>query len=1153
MAGKRLGLANRPFKCVVQGQTLYCEVNTTVSKPRHTLWISKLSFPAVLDDDDNIREDLVVNINSLNKKGYGPSRTYLPYALIEDLLEQQIKRYGEIQFDDNEPMGIFSQVEVYIMKQPRTKLKRSVRLSVPVIPCTLQDISPALNRLDEYIDKWMVAEGYDVYHNLFLGDFAQYTVTYFNLGILVFRRSVGCKGGWGEKGFPLTLVKGKLHDPASSDYNCFFACLLSCHGLVNVLQEHVEDLYEYDWSEQAKKLREYFLLDPGPLEKNDIQNIMFKLNVNLDMYGITNMEDEYCDQEIKLLYSLNWFTSNITVRLLINRSHCALIDNINKLLKFRRCKTCKKWYSYNSKSARLHFLKCKRCVECNCVYNSSDHCCKGRELSSRAVSTVRKNKKLHLSRMVEPVLYFADFECFTPQKNKEMVVYASAILKFIDLDESKDDATFFSVRCNEFYGSGGFDNFCRHLLSLSGIVIYYNGARFDFYFIFDWLVENHIPIKNLHRDAKCNRILCIEFGNVKLWDLCLFTAKSLSMTCKNLGVPKKFRKKEFNHDLIRSWDDVEKYKADVLYYIRYDVISLAIAYKIFSKVMFDLYKVNIIETMTLSHWAYEVWRNTKVPAKLIHTIVLPTREIYDIIHHEALFGGRCMPQRKYFKTANYDLDYHPNHWKTLSADQRLKLLEDLRDYLVLLDVVSLYPAASVFGRYPSGNPRLSRDDVHRGRFLALLQKSSDVLTNREIQCLQRAFLRVDVICPQHLLTPFLFARNKNGGLDQDLLPKYYQVYDGNTIMEAMRLGYKFVAVHEIILYPKLSNPVAPFMLHAFKQKQLTNKNTHPVQYEVHKLAMNGLTGKFNQQLYDGEWHITYDDLFLSQLERVDQCRSIEWIYNGNGELLCYLVETAKGQPPNKPAQIGSNILAVSRIIMSYYLSFVGGYTDPDCMSYYGDTDSLILHGSVYEHCRDLPGGGQVFGSELGQLSDEFNGGKIIKAVFIAPKSYILEYITNKGVLKWKVAVKGIPHPEREIDVEEYYKYFDREIEDILTDTSEHVQKLVKKLRKKNLALPTFNLIKDGNIIATRLHLNMYFFEHMIFFDSQVVVYYGSMRRRIAGAQTGFRAGTIELIKQQHRAINETIWWKSGKRSNSFDITYPKGHYKWPYLMQQQTF
>ena len=110
----------------------------------------------------------------------------------------------------------------------------------------------------------------------------------------------------------------------------------------------------------------------------------------------------------------------------------------------------------------------------------------------------------------------------------------------------------------------------------------------------------------------------------------------------------------------------------------------------------------------------------------------------------------------------------------------------------------------------------------------------------------------------------------------------------------------------------------------------------------------------------------------------------------------------------KPTQLGSFILAYSRRIMLNVIKQANPYFGIDDKKqiendfYYTDTDSLMANQKNITMVKGWNG------SNLGDFSDDLKGvGKIVKAIFIAPKLYCLEILKPDGTIKHKFASKGL--------------------------------------------------------------------------------------------------------------------------------------------------
>ena len=101
---------------------------------------------------------------------------------------------------------------------------------------------------------------------------------------------------------------------------------------------------------------------------------------------------------------------------------------------------------------------------------------------------------------------------------------------------------------------------------------------------------------------------------------------------------------------------------------------------------------------------------------------------------------------------------------------------------------------------------------------------------------------------------------------------------------------------------------------------------------------------------------------------------------------------------------GSLVLSQSKRIMNKLL------VEFENEIYYTDTDSAFITEKGYNRLQELYP--ELIGNELGQLKEEkhLNGKKvrIIKAMFLAPKTYWVREMNEKGETYDKIVMKGIP-------------------------------------------------------------------------------------------------------------------------------------------------
>jgi hypothetical protein len=152
---------------------------------------------------------------------------------------------------------------------------------------------------------------------------------------------------------------------------------------------------------------------------------------------------------------------------------------------------------------------------------------------------------------------------------------------------------------------------------------------------------------------------------------------------------------------------------------------------------------------------------------------------------------------------------------------------------------------------------------------------------------------------------------------------------------------------------------------------------------------------------------------------------IDWVYFKNQKHTLILKGKKKSVELaiNKPTQLGVFVLSYSRLVMDKYISVVDPdrFIDPERSlehtQFYGDTDSMHVRiSSPSEYKRIEP---YIKPNELGMLSNNYKpNGKIIEAIYLAPKTYCLVVITKdaKGEsLKYVIKSKGIRNKSLCID------------------------------------------------------------------------------------------------------------------------------------------
>jgi hypothetical protein len=617
-------------------------------------------------------------------------------------------------------------------------------------------------------------------------------------------------------------------------------------------------------------------------------------------------------------------------------------------------------------------------------------------------------------------------------------------------------------------------------------------------------------------------------------------------------VPQDLSKKDFDHTKVFSLESAMQHREEVTEYLKYDVISLRELYRRFSRAMYDEFSIDVNRCVTLSQYAYKAWASTQ-PA--LSNICLARRGKEEDDDRAAYYGGRVLPQRKVYQSPDLkNADPRDLEFNRLAYDS-------INDYLVCLDVNSLYPSVQKSGVYAYGTSRYwSGDELDAD---PQLLDQLNLLSPVGGELLARSMLCVDVECPRDLFTAFLFERT-DAGLKQTLLPKQAQWYWGCELRRAIILGYKIVRVREIKEFQHTGD-----LFSAYVDKCWDGRKRNPkpsIKNACYKLMMNALTGKFAQRTNQTNVAIFTTNGKLSKNQKgefydlLTRATDFEPFFNEGGHNHAIMLEyEADNLEPAQPIILSAQILAKSRVYMSEVMSAVNAYHDPKMAIYYTDTDSIVIHHSAIDILRH----GNYIGDELGQLSCDLVErpgafAKIVRAAWAAPKGpYSLVYVepTDIGgdMLKEKIRSKGIPMPSGSKGV---YQYGER-IESVWSEGElnscdrmlQWIDRPDKHLCPSELIGRRLFLFRDfqEESVFFAKHFNIDIIEKAMNREGELFAFFGGMKRSLGSSSSG-QPTSIEPTVNVRMACR-LDWWKdkSGRRTyqneegNDAALTVPAGY------------
>ena len=530
---------------------------------------------------------------------------------------------------------------------------------------------------------------------------------------------------------------------------------------------------------------------------------------------------------------------------------------------------------------------------------------------------------------------------------------------------------------NISYGKNCMDELIKYLKdSKNKTVCAYNGSGFDFYILLNYLKDNNFDITNIIISNGC--ILSFQFGEGhKVFDLYRFINSSLDNACNSFKI--KNSKLKFDVLKIQSWELAEKYKNEVLPYLKYDVLSLSELFFTFNKFIYDTKQINITRFITLSNMAYSLWQSTiknliEVPKDL---------EKYNFVKR-ATYGARCHPLQQNYKSKYYD--------DVINGKMSYDELKKTGDYIYNADVKSLYPASMggfelMKTLYPTGKSRWS-------------DKPKEEYDNNKI-----GFYEINFKPPKDLIIPILPRKKEDLGLEWSLYDGA-GVFTSEDIKNAIESGYKIEFINKCLVYDSSDNVFNEYITEFYKMKDEAEKEGNEVKRSIAKLLLNAIYGKTLQKAIFSNTQIINN---YSELMKFFREHEITEIHDLDDRKILISGESFdKIGKITKPSQLGAFVLAYSRSIMLKYMKVI----DPTLKTHiytYTDTDSLHIKGEYYEKLNKMG----YISDKMGYLDNDIkNDGIIIKEKNLAPKCYFYEYINNKNEIKINengtMKAKGIP-------------------------------------------------------------------------------------------------------------------------------------------------
>ncbi len=353
----------------------------------------------------------------------------------------------------------------------------------------------------------------------------------------------------------------------------------------------------------------------------------------------------------------------------------------------------------------------------------------------------------------------------------------------------------------------------------------YNGSGFDNMFILH-VMTSYFNTPPCDMTLKDGRLLSMVFldGCLVVRDLWQFTRCSLAAACKQYRVSEDLTKGDFDHNAVVSLDAIRELWADIDKYLRNDLTALNMVYVGFSEAAYGVFGLDPCKRITMSHLAYDYWK-TKLSRQALSRVTLPRDYDQYVDVSRACIGGRVYPVVRSWISSDY-------------VDGAA--YDSFHDYLMDLDVVSLYPSAMYYAKvfaldflsmggrnmplYFCGEPRhCAGDDVELESIRHLIVLGVDRAKDRtpdiapldfwyhlsnSVEGAFRLSSRGALVCVDWSVDPLqppdlplLPHKTLEGDTAWDLRPHESQWYVLEEVLNAVVLGYRVDRLRSAYIYP----------------------------------------------------------------------------------------------------------------------------------------------------------------------------------------------------------------------------------------------------------------------------------------------------------------------------------------------------------------
>jgi hypothetical protein len=642
-----------------------------------------------------------------------------------------------------------------------------------------------------------------------------------------------------------------------------------------------------------------------------------------------------------------------------------------------------------------------------------------------------------------------DFECFNNEK-KEHEVYACGWMK---LSENTFQVSWGELSLDEFYD---------YIIEQSTLqkkkltLIGFNNSGYDNHFLIRKSLERGIEPKFVIHHSN---IIEMKTKHFKVFDVYRFVpGSSLAKACGDFGAPQEYTKTHFPHKFITSWDTLnyigqapgkEFYHKDppsdweypsewnlkevCINYLEKDILATKFIFEKLTNLIFEKFHTHITKFVTISQLGFEFWSNLitcptrgrkftpeNIPVATKENqikLTIPNPEEQDI-YKRATYGGRSFLTRRQYISPDYE-----------SFMSNKKRFEDINEYIFNGDVVSLYPTAMRNFEYPFGDPYFVEDLSHITELLERKQYEDIPLGFYEISYKSNKKIIIPPIPRKEFRESNLMGEVITSELIWDL-KNNVGWYTSVDMINALKLNYE-IEILRAYVFPSKGFIFKDYIDICFDIKREGEETGNDSMRNTGKIVMNSLYGKMLQIPIICNHEIlkkreSLED-FLSKYELQD----LIFISNEKHTVIAKGKIKSLEDSITKPSYLGAYVLSYSRLVMEEYINKFDPKRLTDiCSSMenslcYTDTDSgqfIIKEEWQKELISELDRPG-----ELGAFTNDLkNNAKILRAIWLAPKTYYLEYVDSKKPFEIQIKKKSKGVKSDKLKYEDFLKMLQSE-------------------------------------------------------------------------------------------------------------------------------